>query len=429
MRTLVVIWLLFASATAHAVTAVNPFGVNVRSSGPTTVFLTFQNLNAGETAVDAFWCGELNSTVMAGNPTLQLPFAVQSSDPCVPGTIYGRLPVRNDRSRQSNSGAFTNLTDVMTIPASVARRAYQDAQAGRNSAFFYVRRFITGGVDAFVIVTCRMAGGGARVPLALLDVRIAFEDRDRDAPVVVVARDSSLPSFSANIAYNGGGTLKGRWEVMMPGDVEPNDEDLLTEATLPVERRALQRRYTLVERFEVFLPPTGRIDLPGPSPDKLPTAADGPYKVLLRIEASGEKESDSNTGGGRIAHAGGVAGFPMPVLRYYVGSPDLVSNIASSGALAALTLFAPDVGAQFAKDQSITFSWLDFPGTTMYRLEVAHDNEEVLSALVKPDAGRYAAPPWLAGNHTGKTLRWRVIALDERGNARAQSRWREFILQ
>ena len=43
---LAALWLalVLPAAPAAAVTAVNPFGVNVRSSGPTTVFLTFQNL-------------------------------------------------------------------------------------------------------------------------------------------------------------------------------------------------------------------------------------------------------------------------------------------------------------------------------------------------------------------------------------------------
>lgn len=53
--------LLFVAASlliampALAVSGVNPFGVNVRSNGPTTIFLTFQNLDAGETPVEAFW--------------------------------------------------------------------------------------------------------------------------------------------------------------------------------------------------------------------------------------------------------------------------------------------------------------------------------------------------------------------------------------
>jgi hypothetical protein len=112
---------------------------------------------------------------------------------------------------------------------------------------------------------------------------------------------------------------RGRWEAVLPGDPEPSEDDLLTEATLPVERRALQRRWTLVERFEKFLPPTGEVILPGPDPSRMPVSTDGTYKLLLRIEASDDKEATSNAGGGRPGIGGGVTGSPIRVLRYVVG--------------------------------------------------------------------------------------------------------------
>jgi hypothetical protein len=238
---------LAVALPAAAVTGVNPFGVNVRSNGPTTIFLTFQNLDPGETAVEAFWCGELLPAITAGNANLQLPFAVQAIDPCEPASVYGRLPLRLDRARTSTSGAFANLTDIMSIPASVARRALQDAQAGLNSAFFYVRRFSGPAGDRYVIVTCRMAGGGARVALALLNVDLRFAGERGTASIAAVHRGEPPPPFAARLQYNGSGTLKGRWEVVMPGDAEPTVDDLLTEATLPVEQRPLQRRYTLID--------------------------------------------------------------------------------------------------------------------------------------------------------------------------------------
>jgi hypothetical protein len=412
-------WLL--AAPAAAVTAVNPFGVNVRSNGPTTIFLTFQNLDPGETAVEAFWCGELVPAVLATNPLLQLPFAVQTADPCVPASIYGRLPLRLDRSRPSTSGAFTNLTDIMSIPASVARRAYQDAQAGLNSAFFYVRRFAGPAGDRYVIVTCRMAGGGARVPLALLNVRFMFEGELGTAPIVAIRRDETPPAFAADLQYNGTGTLKGRWEVVMPGDTEPSEEDLLTEATLPVERRPLQRRYTLIERFEVFLPPTGVVRLAGPDPRRLPHSVDGAYKVLLRIEASDDKEGDSNTNGGRIAHTGGVAGFPLPVLRYFVGSGDDLERIAAGSAL--VRLFAPAPDAASAPASPIEFTWIENQPAALARLEVDAEGVRVFGAVVRGGVGRYVAPPYFAAQHAGKTLRWRVLSLDGEGHEIARSGW------
>ena len=102
----------------------------------------------------------------------------------------------------------------MSIPPSVARRAYQAAEAGETSSFFYVRRFVStrGGPDEYVFVTCRLTGGGARTPLALLDVQLAFGD---DLDVFSVERDATLPPVTARIAYNGTGRLRGRWEVVL----------------------------------------------------------------------------------------------------------------------------------------------------------------------------------------------------------------------
>src|SRR5690606_13976259 len=155
------------------------------------------------------------------------------------------------------------------------------AAAGSNSAFFYVRRFVgpPGTPDQYVAVTCRMAGGGARVPFALTDVTLAF---DSDAPVLFLAAGEAVPGITAQITYNGTGRLMGRWEIVRPGEDLPESRDLLTEATLPIEERGTQRRYLEVERFNVFLPPTGRYTLQGPSAERLPTAADGMYMLLLR---------------------------------------------------------------------------------------------------------------------------------------------------
>ncbi len=405
---------------AVAVSGVNPTGVNVRTSGPTTVFLTFQALDPNEQAVEAFWCGAVTGGATGGSVTL--------TNPCVPNTIYGRLPLRHDLAKQSQSGAFRNLTDIMTIPATVSRRAYQDAAAGQGSDFFYVRRFSGGvGGDKFVLVTCRMGGGGARSPLALMDVRLAFSTARGDAPVLVIARDEPLPKFGAQVLYNGSGLLRGRWEVVLPGDLEPSEQDLLTEATLPVEQRGLQRRYTLIERFDIFLAPEGKTFIAGPDPKKLPSNADGAYKILLRIEASDDKEGDSATGGGRIAHSGGIAGFPMPVLRYFIGTPETVAAMAAT-APKPLSLMLPQEGAQLKPDAVLAFSWVDSPNAAAFKLEVAgRDNIPVFGALVKPGVSNYVAPPWVR-QHAEKQLRWRVLALDGAGRILAESGWRDVTL-
>ncbi len=290
----------------------NPTGVNVNAAGATTVFITFGNLE-GYVPIEALWCGEL------------VPASPALGDKCDPGTVFGALPVRFDQSRLSGTDGFS---DIMSIPPSVARRAYQAAEGGADSRFFYVRRFVDpAGIrpDQYVAVTCRLTDGGARTPLALLDVQLRFAGDD---PVLSVPAGAAPPPLEARIAYNGTGRLVGRWEVVLPGEEPPSAEDLLTEATLPAELRGTQKRYTEIERFNVFLPPTGEVVLPGPSPDDSPWTVNGLYQILLRIEASDDKEGDVDLeaagAGDGILPTGAVAGFPLPVLRYFVGGAGAV---------------------------------------------------------------------------------------------------------
>ena len=403
-------------------TRVSPNGAVVRSSGPTTVFLTFHSLAPNERSVAAFWCGAVTAGLTGGSET--------ATNPCLPGTIYGALPLRNDQSRISTSGNQRNLTDIMTIPATVARRALQDAQAGQQSDFFYVRQFSGGAADRFVIVTCLLGGGGATSPLALLDVRIAFQTANGDAPVLALPRGDAVPRFGATILYNGSGTLKGRWEVALPGDPDPTAQDLLTEATLPIEQRAQQRRYTLVERFDLFLSSDGRIYVPGPDPRRMPVQLDGPYKVLLRIEASDDKIGDSDTGGNRTVNSGGVAGFPMPLLRYFVGTPESLASVrqsaqsTQSAGRGGVTLLFPEDGAKYATARQVQVSWLDAANVALYRVEFATDTKTVFTAMVKPGIAQYEAPPFLR-EQPEKALRWRVISLGRGGEVIGASDFRK----
>lgn len=391
----------------------DPNGVNVNSQGATTVFITFGGL-VDQVPVEATWCGEL----IAAAPDLGFR--------CDPGTIFGRLPLRFDQSRLSSDGGV--FTDIMSIPPSVARRAYQAAADGATSSFFYVRRFVstTGGPDEYVFVTCRLAGGGARVPLALLDVEVSFAV---DGTVLSVPVGGEVLPLSATITYNGTGRLRGRWEVVQPGDEQPASRDLLTEATLPPEERPLQRRYTLADRFDVFLPPTGRVVLPGPDPSRLPTEVEGLYQILLRVEASADKEGDSNLAnagaGVGVVHAAAVAGFPMPILRYFVGSAAGSGHLAAGG----LSLLLPAAGVQ--APGPVAFAWNPVTNVTTYRLEVERiDNREpVLQALLQQGIATYSAPPWLAERAAGAGMRWRVVALGPNGEPVETSDWRDFSFE
>lgn len=404
---LVVLAMAFFFTQSAAAISRDPNGVNVNAQGATTVFITFGGLQQ-QLPVEATWCGEL------------MPAAPDIGFKCDPSTIYGRLPIRLDQSRLNASS--TTFTDIMSIPPSVARRAWQAAERGEHSAFYYVRRFVstTGGPDEYVFVTCRLAGGGARVPLALLDVRLSFAV-ERAAPAL--QQGEIAPPVQAEIRYNGSGRLKGRWEIVSPGEDPPSSRDLLTEATLPPEERAQQRRYTQLERFNVFLPPTGKIVLPGPDPKRLPTEIEGLYHLLLRIEATNDKEGDSNLAladaGNGIVHSGAVAGFPIPPLRYYVGNafdPSVNSH--------TLSLLTPMPHAPWPASQPLTFGWSQTPAAMLYRLEVAEGAVIKHSAILQQGVGTYLAPDWLA-QPSDSPLRWRVIALGPQGEVVQRTEWRE----
>lgn len=403
-------WLL-STGPAIAEIRRDPNGVNVNASGATTVLVTFGGLQR-QAPAEAFWCGAL------------VPAAPAVGFKCDPATVFGRLPLRYDVARAQGPV----FTDVMSIPASVARRAYQAAQQGERSSFFYVRRFVStaGGVDEYVFVTCRMAGGGARVPFALLDVQLAFASGE---DVASVRRGDLLPAIDARIVHNGTGRLRGRWEVVLPGEELPDARDLLTEASLPAEERPLQRRYASVERFNVFLPPTGRHTLPGPDVSRLPTSVEGLHFVLLRIEATDDKEGDSNLAlagaGSSVLHSGAVAGFSMPVLRYFVGGATGPTGAASASTLHQLQPAEDAVlGAGPAE-----FSWAGGASAALYRLELSDAaGQPVLSALLQPGVGAYRSPSWLREKAPGGQLRWRVVALGPAGETTAETPWRNLKL-
>jgi hypothetical protein len=223
----------------------------------------------------------------------------------------------------------------------------------------------------------------------------------------------------AEIKYTGTGRLRGRWEVALPGDELPETRDLLTEASLPIEERGLQRRYTQISRFNVFLAPGGRAILPGPDPARLPKIAAGQYLILLRIEASDDRENNSNLAavgaGASVVQGGATAGFPMPVLRYVVGGGDNTANIAKPGQFA---LVLPRDGATARANLPIDFFWAASPQAVFYRLEITADatGKAILSAVLKSGVLTYRAPSWLKDKTGAQALRWRVVALDQQGN-------------
>jgi hypothetical protein len=401
---------LVLATTAGAQVRVNPTGVSVSSMAATTVFLTFGGLR-DQQPVDAYWCGEIISAAPARGTR------------CDPSTLYGKLPLRYDLS-QLRGGSFT---DIMSIPPSVVRLAYQAAQRGATSTFFYVRRFqsVSGGPDEYVAVTCRLTGGGARVPFSLTDVRLEF---DGDEALPFIAPGESPPTIAARIAYTGTGRLIGRWEIVLPGEEPPTSRDLLTEATLPLEQRGSQRRFTQLERFNVFLTPDGQVTLPGPDTRKLPSAAEGTYRILLRVEAIDDREGDSNLAdagaGVGTVHSGAVAGFSLPVLRYVVAGPGARTRVDDPS---PLRLLSPRDADTLSAASPFSLLWSPSEGVVpdFYRVDLeTQRGEALLSALLPRTARRYEVPAWLATRAGDRAIRWRVIGLAADGTHLRSSAWR-----
>ncbi len=407
---------LVPSATAQAQVSVSPSSINVNAQGVTTAILSFSGV-AGATMAEALFCGE----VISASPA--------SGVRCAPGTVFGQLPERYERTANST---FSVLTDVMTVPASVARRAYQAAAAGGNSAFYYVRRFRREvGGDLYASVTLRLGGGGARTPLALTDVKLAFLPEE---PVHYVANGDVPSDLEATIRYTGSGRLTGRWEVVYPGESVPTAQDLLPQASVDPNQRNTQRRYSQLARFNVFLPPTGRAVIPGPDASRLPTASDGIYYLLFRVESAFDAESPSEASssldGEFIINSGGLnggsAGFALPMLRYVVGSGTARRSAARATGAVRLRLPARNATVDPA---NLLFSWDALGCAAQYRVEVGvPDGARILGALLPATTRRYNAPPWLASRAPQDRLRWRVVALDAQGREVGRSVWSPLTL-
>jgi hypothetical protein len=392
-------FILAFSSVARAQVAVSPDNLTAYSQGATSSYLTFTNV-VNLRPAEATWCGAV------------IPAAPDLGSKCDPTTVFGVLPARYDQS--SLNGA--RYTDIMSITPTVARRAYTDAAGGNDSRFFYVKHFVStnGGPDQFVPVTIRLSGNGAGVPFSLTQVKLQWQDGEKVVPFI--KPNEKLPRISAEIRYTGTGRLKGRWEIVKPGEELPGSRDLLSEAALPVEERGTQRRYTLLNRFSVNLPPGGKYVLPGPENWRIDKSIEGMYLLLFRVEATDAPNSDSNIGPNTLP-TGGVAGFQMPTLRYYVGN-------ASNSDLQQITKTNGDTAEFIAPRPPIVLRWKDAENAKLYRLEIEDEaNKKIFSAIVLPPLKQYQLPSFVRELAAAKQLKWRIVAVDEAGKTVEESKF------
>jgi hypothetical protein len=123
-----------------------------------------------------------------------------------------------------------------------------------------------------------------------------------------------------------------------------------------------------------------------------------------------------------VVHNGAVAGFPLPTLRYFVGS-------GQANDVISLRLLTPAENAVAAADRPIDFSWTQAPGAALYQLDIADQSgKALLSAFLQPLTLNYRAPSWLRETVPGAGLQWRVSALDQNGAKTVETPWRRLQL-
>lgn len=318
---------LLGARQAGAALNFSPPLVDVSTNGPTTFVIRFFEDDPARTftTTRALFCSDVS---------------------CTGDTVLGRIPPGLDRG--STSRPVKAITDVVTVPYSVVRRAV----ARRLGTFFYVRSFVVQGadgpVDITLGVTLRLSGGIATTPLSLTRVDIFGEEpgRRRVRFITLDAETVGTGAVKADITYTGVGLLTGWWEVRTPADPPVREIDRFPEAALSQAERATQRTFRRVKRVRVQLPPTGRTTLEGPRYADLPDAIPGVYDVLLRIEVTRDPEAlETLPAPGEPADLffGATAGFPLPTLEYRVGTR---LGRLDEREIAARVVFDPDSGPE-----------------------------------------------------------------------------------
>ena len=379
---------------------------NVSSDLAQTLSYSFTGNSTVVTPGDGTFCFDLIGALPSGSTV--------TGNPCASGSEFARHPTVVSAFQYTRVGGFVrSVRETIRVPSAVSRFARENNRA----RYYFVRNFLP---NQYAIVAIELLGNVANQPIALTDMRMYFK-QGGEQPIVFLKRGSALPPIEAKINFTGSGWLRGAWEIVQPGDVEPTESDLTTDASLPLQQRGLQRRYTVVGSFQQYLAAVGQATLTPPDLSRFPVTVDGGYRVLLRIFADPAIGAE---GDARLAS--GSAGFALPTARYFVGS------FASHGAkstLPAMTINRPAPDHTFSATESVSFGWKASTDAAVYLLEAVDFTGRVVAAAQVPAStvelnSAYTAPqPWRTQAAKGAT-RWRVTAYGRDGEALARSEWR-----
>ena len=357
---------------------------------------------------EGVFCLDLIAVLPAGNTT--------TGNPCASSSQFARHPTIAGSFQSTRIGTYIrSVRETIRVPSAVSRFV---RESGRNR-YYFARQFSP---NQYAVVAIELLGNVANQPLAITDMRMYFK-QGGEQPIVFLKRGDALPMIEAKLAFTGSGWLRGAWEVVQPGDIEPAESDLVTDASLPLSQRGLQRRYAVVGTFQHYQPAVGQITLTPPDLSRFPVRVDGAYRVVLRLFADAAIGADNDSGFGS-----GAAGFALPTARYFVGS---FASHGSTSALASITLSQPSVNHKFAVNEAINFRWQATRDAAVYLLEAADTTGQLMAAAQVPasaidlNAGYRAPQPWRTKASSGAgAVRWRVTAFSRDGEVIARSEWR-----
>jgi hypothetical protein len=314
--------------------------------------------------------------------------------------------------------------------------------------------------------------GSINDALVFSGVRASFGENVGGLTFLNLRASQDIPKFNALLFYSGSGQLKARWEVIQPGDPDPNELDLVPEDGLTLAQKVQRHTYTLIDRSTGYLAPMGSYQLLGPDPSRLPKSRLGTYRILLRLEAMGSGTSGAfyipfityriqsdpivETPIAGKGASDGAASTSQVKSRFTantnvadfskIGELDVGASISEGGGIKiggfekkvplvgfeSINTKQPKAGQQIAGSEPLKLEWDEAKAATVdfWHLEIRNDagGDLLTVARVVKKTDYVLARPLASQLPRDKTLRWRVQGVDKEGHVTATSAWLFFTV-
>ena len=349
------------------------------------------------TAVEALWCGEL----LSATPAVGLH--------CDPATAVRPTSRRDTTFREQVADELHRRH----VDSRVGRAAaYQAAQRGATSTFFYVRRFDSTAAGPTNTSPSRADSPAAarESPFSLTDVHLEFDGDDgcrSSSPVSCHRRFRRVSPTTAPDALSVDGRsfcpekTRRRFRPAHRSIASPGRTWIATaiHAARAIQHFSAARRTRHASRADLH---------------RLPTSVEGTYRVLLRIEATDDREGDSNlddAGAGtrnRAQRRGGwisPSGASLRRRRRGRAHPDRRTSAP----------FASVAARRRQRERGAAARGVDGRARDVRSFLPCRIRDTRRSAAVRRllprSARRYEAPWWIVERSAATGIRWRVTGL------------------